>query len=156
VFEKLDNPKSIKDTAWTWKILKNVYLCSPTDNIKIVLKDMKENLYTHVPVYDWENYIWTISESSIAYWLSDHIDEDNNIIFENITVNDVVNYSKWNDWVVFIWQHYPLHELEYVFYKALENWERVWIILITNLGKIDEKPIGIVTARDLPRIKDLL
>jgi len=146
----LKNPKTCYDY---FKV--DVFQCSQNDKLVDIIKIMKDNLYTNIPVYSSDNqFVWILSESSITYFIWEKIEEDGTLLLENIKIWDI-NLDNWNDLHEFISRRVNIYEIEEMFNNSIKDNKRLGAIFITNLWKDSEKIDGIITAWDLPKIKNL-
>ena len=86
---------------------------------------MKEDLNTHVPVYDSDGkFVHMISESTIAYRIADQIGDDGEIHLEDIKVADVPLKNS-NDLFVFVDEKMSIYEIEQLFSEKREAKKRL-------------------------------
>jgi len=144
------NPKTCYDA---FKV--DVFFCNENDSLIDVIKVMKQSLFTHIPVYDSNNnFKWILTESSITYFIWEKIENDWILLLENVRVLDL-NLNNSNDLFIFINRKTTIYEIEDLFYNSIKENKRLWAIFITNLWKNSEKIDWIITAWDIPKIKDL-
>lgn len=130
---------------------KNVYTCNTTDSLKEVMIAMKNFHYTHVPVYNEKRILqWVLTQEIIAIWLSDSIEKwEKNL--ETILIQDI-NLSLGSERYSIIDQDKPLFSLPILFEQTGLNQKKLWVVLITEHGNIEEPLVGIITTFDLPQI----
>jgi hypothetical protein len=151
IISKLNNPETCYD-AFKKEI---IFCCKEDDDLSFIIKLMKKNLYTHIPVYSNDNkFKWIITESTITYFLWENIDNEWNIILGKIKIKNL-NLGNWNDYYEFIDRNTTIYDLENKFLNAINWWKRLWALFITNLWKEDEKIDWIITAWDIPKVKTL-
>lgn len=131
----------------------DVFTCTINDKLIDIVRIMKEKLYTHIPVYDWENFVDVMTESTVVYGLTKYIDWDGNLILENVQIKDILEENQ-NDTYEFISKNMSVYEIKEKFERFIINGKRLWALFITNLWKKEEKLLWIVTAWDLPKIED--
>lgn len=149
VFEEMSKPKSIGDI-----FTRSVYTCRLSDPLKSVIASMRDNLNTHVPVYDeLEQFVEMLSESTIAYRLADQMNANGTAHIEHAIVGDVP-LENTNDFFVFQPAATSIYEVEELFAKNFEEKKRLWAVFITPSGIVDEPIEWIITAMDLPRLAD--
>jgi predicted transcriptional regulator len=112
--------------------------------LKNIVKTMEANNYSHVPVYNraWE-FVWLLSESNILSRLA----EDDLHDLSSAKVWDIKLINSKN-YVYFISSMVNVYEVDKLFADKKENWEKIWILLITENGKMNEPIIGIISAGD--------
>lgn len=134
-----------------------VYTTTPKEITEVVLRKMSENLYTHVPIYQNGKFYGILSESTLLAWLVDNIKEGKAQFYKRL-VGDIKKeylFNK-NDKVDFISETKSIFEVQAIFEEAIRRGQRLGALIITRFGKKDEKPIGIITAWDLPRIDQFI
>ena len=149
----LDNPPKAIDIFEG-----DVFIARFNDNMGVVLRKMKDNLYTHIPVYDNGKFIGILSETTILEWLAENINEGGEAYFAKQKVADVnlrYLHPKTNQ-CEFIKQSTSIFEIYKMFEDAIYGKNRLGAVLITKNGTKDEKPLGIITAWDLPKLKEYL
>lgn len=118
---------------------------------------MKESLYTHVPIYQNGKFYGTLSESTLLSWLVDNIKEGKAQFYKRL-IGDIKKEYLFNenDKVDFISETKSIFEVQAMFEESIRRGQRLGALIITKSGKNDEKPIGIITAWDLPRIDQFI
>ncbi len=117
-------------------------------NEKTSVKNCFEIMYrldsTKLPVYSEGKFAGMLTMSMIAKWGFTGAPEEQPALelLEKETPMRVVFFSR----------QQPLDDAVEVFTDALEKGKRAPVILITENGTGDEKPLGIVTAYDLPAV----
>lgn len=132
----------------------DVYCCDFHSALVNEIKEMKRNLFTHIPVFDWNEFKWVLSESCITYFIWEQTEQDWTLLLDNIKISDI-NLENWNDLYEFIDRKKTIYEIEDMFSEMIYENKRLGVIFITNLWKKWEKIDGIITAWDLPKIKQL-
>jgi len=133
-------------------------LCATTEDIaETVLRQMNEKLYTHVPVYHDSKFIGVLSETTILEWLVENIKEGR-VQFYKRKIADINRKYLNSDRNMhkFVSADTSVFEIQRMFDDSIRRGKRLGVIFITESGKKDEHPIGIVTAWDLPKINDFL
>lgn len=133
---------------------RDVYTCKMSDMLRDVIIIMKEELNTHVPVYnDDGQFVEMISESTIAYWLADQIGDDGEVHLEQVRIVDV-HLENTNDLFVFVDKNMSIYQIEALFAENVQAKKRLWAVFVTENGDADEEIIGIVTWMDIPKLSD--
>lgn len=135
---------------------KKVTYCQIEDNLEAILKIMKENIFTHIPVYKDGKFFGVLSESSVTSWLADKIDSPLNL--RSCLVQEMALYLKNRPEEVykFVNKDTSVYEVRDWFLEFAESGNRLGAVLITPTGGKDELLLGIITAWDIPKIKELL
>ena len=139
----LDNPPKAIDV-----FKRDVFVACLNDDMGVVLRNMKDNLYTHIPVYDNGKFIGILSETTILEWLVENINEGGEAYFAKQKVDNVNRkylHPKTNQ-CVFIKESTSIFEIDKMFEDTIYGQNRLGVILITKNGTKDENPLGIITA----------
>ncbi len=149
IIDLLDNPPSAGVVFET-----SVYVANAASSIEVVVKQMASKLYTHVPIYNNDNYIGVFSESTLLEWLAENI-SGGRAEFNQKQVIDVPRryLNPKTNIIKFISSSKSVFEIPSLFEKAIENHSRLGAILITTDGLKNQRPMGIITAWDLPRLE---
>lgn len=152
IIKLLENPPTVGVVFKT-----EVYTTTPKEITEVVLRKMSENLYTHVPIYQNGKFYGTLSESTLLSWLVDNIKEGKAQFYKRL-IGDIRKEYLFNenDKVDFISETKSIFEVQAMFEEAIRRVQRLGALIITKSGKKDEKPIGIITAWDLPRIDQFI
>ncbi len=152
----LENPPTVKEIFRT-----DVYKVNVDEIAENVILTMQEKTYTHVPVYKNGKFWGVFSESTLLEWLVENIVEnikEENAQFYKLQIKDIKReylHSSFNK-TEFIEANESIFEVQKKFDEAIKKRERLGALLITETGKRDELPIGIITAWDLPRIDEYI
>lgn len=151
LIKTLKNPPSVIS-----EFNQNVYQAKTTDFIVSVMNMMREKVYTHVPVWENEEFIGVFSYTSFFEWLAERQNRGiKSISFTKRFMNDInkkylnppnVNFK-------FISELKNLYEIPSMFEEATKKQERLDCLFITQNGKWGEKIKGIITSWDLGSIQ---
>jgi len=136
---------------------KEVFVAKKDDLIEKIIKEMSKNIFTHVPVYENETFVGVFSEASIFEWLADNI-QNGNATLNKIKMG-VINkkyLNSPNDKFEFINSKVSVFDLLKMFETYVSKGKRLGVVFITKNGSKNERIDGLVTAWDLPTIKDYL
>ncbi|WP_338469707.1 CBS domain-containing protein [Niallia sp. XMNu-256] len=119
------------------------------ENAKLfdVLKIIKTKPYSIFPIYDQNNYKWLLTAECIIQWMAQNL-SDKTIRLENIIVKDLYGISKPKP-VEFVDKETDMFEVEEIFENYHQKNRRLEAVIITTNGKKSEKPLAIITPRDL-------
>ena len=151
----LNNPPTVGD------IFKGqVFLAETNNRIEKILKRMQENLYTHIPVYNGSKFIGVFSETTILELVVENIKRKKekrtellNGLIGEITPKYLNNQ---NNRYEFVPANCDIFTVLKMFENAISKKQRLGAIFITPNGNKHRRPIGIITAWDLPKIKNYL
>jgi len=149
----IQNPPTVGD-----KFQKKVYWTIDEEIMKNVIQTMRQNLYTHIPVYKrikgGYKFKGVFSESAMFYWLADNI-KNIQLNFANQPIQNInLKYlNDPNDLYKFVAPDKSIFSVYEEFKSAISKRKRLGAIFITSSGNKDALPIGIITAWDLPEIE---
>ncbi len=156
LIEMISNPPTVGQ-----KFKKEVYWALEDEITEVVIKAMRKNLYTHVPVYkknqNGHEFTGVFSESTILYWLADNIQEGKADFYKQQMKDINPKYlNDPNDLYKFVSPDKDIFTVYDEFKKAIGGKKRLGAIFVTPSGKKNELPVGIITAWDLPEIESIL
>lgn len=145
--DSLLNPQTALSIAIPAKL---IYTVAPDENLNQVLKHMDKNTYTHVPVIEDNKMTGILSENTLLSYLAENGDV---IITEDMAVKELADYlpisAHRSETFVFLPRKASLGQVFSVFNEAIKKRQRIGMLFITEHGRQDEKPLGIITAWDL-------
>jgi hypothetical protein len=120
IYEELRKPTSVQQAFG-----REVYTCTLSDDLRDVIVVMRQELNTHVPVYDSKDvFVEMLSESTIAYWIADQIGDDGQIHLADIKVGDVP-LENTNDEFTFVEATKSIYDIEQLFAQNLQAKKRL-------------------------------
>lgn len=144
----------VKDTE---TVPKQVKTCNEKDSLQNILEIMFENKFTHIPIISdkWE-IIGIISDALITVWLREQIDHNGEIVLDtkSVTLWDIVQMkTKYEEYLILT--DVELTSVAYSkFEESILKWNRLWCIIFTKDWKNTSSITWIMTAWDLPIIKE--
>jgi predicted transcriptional regulator len=115
-----------------------------------VLVTMNQSTYTHAPIIENDKMIGIFSENTLLSYLAE---KGEAIILSDMAMADFKAFlplsSHRSEAFEFLPRGAKLADVYEVFNKAIKVHQRVGMVFITEHGKPDEKPLGIITAWDL-------
>lgn len=127
-----------------------IYTATLETPLRQVLKDMNDNIFTHVPIIKNNQMIGIFSENALLSYLADNSDV---IILGDMTMEAFKQYlplkAHKGEHFEFLPRRASLADVYTVFNRAIKVRRRIGMLFITEHGKHYEKPLGIVTAWDL-------
>ena len=122
------------------------------DHITDVMNGIKEHSYSRYPVYLNNQYKGLLKTGDIMKWMSEHLDSTILDIC-NITVADVLALDVVKEHPVeFASKTINIFEAEELFEMAHQQNKKLEAVIITENGKPNESPLGLITAWDLIEI----
>jgi len=125
---------------------------SPETPLKEILQKIDEKGYSQFPIYNKKEFAGMVTEGGIAKWLSQNSLKKHYISIDEVCVCDILPLEKKHS-VKFLSKSNTIYDLEDAFKESISKNEKLEAILITEHGELKQKPIGIVTPRDLVRIE---
>lgn len=132
-----------------------VFACKKNDYLKDILPIMKQNNYTHIPVYNGKGkFTGVLTEKSIAYWLAENFDQTDDLTLDGVKVSGIpLDDIEGKDYA-FVSKHNNIYQIDQIFTNKRKNKERLWVIFITEDGDPDQQIEGIVTSWDVALVDD--
>lgn len=144
---KIKNPKRAKHIF----IPRNKVFCrSLEDPVYPAMVEMRDRVYTHIPILQEDVVIGVFSENTLLNYL---IEEEIVSIDQDMKFTDIKKYLPVNNHLAesfrFISQNTLLFDIEAIFADALKRSDRIGLIFVTYSGKPTEKLLGIISAWDM-------
>ncbi len=122
-----------------------------TDSVKPTMKEMREKLFTHVPIIDSGKVIGIFDENSIFGYLAENevlLENDDDITFEEI--KDYLNIEgREMETFLFVSRTTFVDDLEVEFEEAYKRDVRLGAIFVTATGNRNETVLGMITPWDI-------
>lgn len=151
LIKTVHNPPSVGN-----KFQVDVFQAQKNDFITEIMSVMREKTYTHVPVWDGEEFIGVFSYTSFFEWLAEMQSRTNQEITFTKKIMDHIDWRYLNSPCVnyeFIPESKNVYEIPPMFEEAIMKQQRLDCLLITPNGRRGEKITGIITPWDLGLIK---
>ncbi|MEG0076298.1 CBS domain-containing protein [Anaerorhabdus sp.] len=126
--------------------LKKVLTCTLEEPILLVQKRMQENNISKIPVYSDKGIIGILTVEAIAKWACAKLENRT----EANQVHDIYEGISENEKVFFLSKNASVYEVIRIYNTSMKNGQLVLAIIITEEGIKTQKPIGIITVKDLP------
>jgi predicted transcriptional regulator len=112
---------------------------------------MRKHDYTKIPVYNGHTYIGLLSGNIVARWMANHIEESGEIkeSLKDVTLETLLTLYEKTDTVVFIPKDMDIYDFIRLSRKQKS---KLSLYIMTQTGDRNEKPLGIITAYDYPRL----
>ena len=132
---------------------REVQCLSPNASIHMVLELIREKDFSQFPVYDGREFKGLLTENGITRWLAQHVSTVESIVeFRDEVVQTVLQKEERRDNWKFVDRRTPLDEIVRLFASKPE----LEAVLVTDDGKSNQTPIGIVTAYDTARLPEAI
>ncbi len=129
---------------------KNVVFFDYHDSILKVTAAIKEYGYSKFPIYKNKKCVGLLTASSIVKWMSQNM-ESSLVNLSDIHVSDIMNYEREHP-IEIVPKDINIFEVENIFEKAHKRKRKIEGVIITEHGKAEEAPLGMITAWDLIQI----
>ncbi len=149
IAELLTQPERVSPNYLT-----KVEYCLDTDLLEPVLKKLLPKHYSKLPVYDHKMHFKGLITTDLIYeYLVKNIENIQGEI-PNITMKEILEQDEKNRMVEFIPSHSTLLSVVSQFERSLALGKRLNALIITQDGASNQKPLGIISISDLPKIYD--
>lgn len=129
---------------------KNVVYFDVQDSILKVTSAIKEYGYSKFPIYKNKKCIGLLTAGSIMKWMAQQMNSGV-VNLSEIHVEDIMLVEKERP-IEIVAKNINIFEVENIFEKAHKKKRKIEGIVITENGKSDEAPLGMITAWDLIEI----
>lgn len=129
---------------------KNVIFYNYEDSILKVIQGIKEHSYSQYPIYRNKECIGLLTTGAIVKWMALNV-VDSIVQLESIKVSDILKYEEEHP-ISFVPKSINIFEVEEVFENAHKDKKDLEAVIITENGKRNETPLGLITAWDLIEI----
>lgn len=146
VCELILNPPTVYQ-----KFKRGVYICNVDSLLLTILTEMKEKVYTHVPVYENSSFVGVLSEVSVVNWLT----ENRNTDISTVLIRELRPFiqNQPNEFFEFVKSDENAYVVREWFSEKVKNGKRLGAVFITDDGTKKGKLLGIITAWDLPILR---
>ena len=128
-----------------------VTVCSPGDFIGTVAKTMVNNDFSQIPVYDNGQFRAMLTANTITRWIASELESGIGLLEEK-PVEEVLEFQEDNEACHFVKKDDTIFDVLEIFEKDSRAGKSLSAIIITGSGSRSEKPIGILTIADHPRL----
>ena len=149
IAELLTQPERVSQSYLT-----KVDYCLESDSLKSVLHKLLPKHYSKLPVYDSKMVFKGLITTDLIYvYLVNNIKLIHGEIPE-VTIHSILEQDEKNRLVEFIPAHSTLLSVVTHFERSLALGKRLNALIITQDGASNQKPLGIISISDLPKIYD--
>jgi len=129
---------------------KKVYSCNINDLLLNILPLMKDNYYTHVPVYDnFNRFVGVLTSESVLFWLAENFDDRcKKICMNEVKISNVPIKFNSSDYM-FVSKNTNIYEVDRIFSERKFQKKKLGAIFITENGKPNEEIIWVITSSDI-------
>ncbi len=125
---------------------------APTDSVRTATLTMRDRGFAQLPVYDSKGLHGLLTATAVTRWLASSWEPG---VAADTTVADVLEVADdHSDWRL-LHRNSTFTDALNLFDEAHDEGRRLAAIVITHDGKPTQKPIGILTAADLPALIEM-
>ncbi len=135
---------------------KEVYCVHLDDKVSEVLKNIKSDWYTYIPVYnDSEEFLWVITESWILQWIANEMLDQNFIDLSKVRVEHLHISTAIKDYM-FVSSNINMYQADEIFTTRKRKWKWLGAMFITKNWTSKEKILWIMSWNDIALIDDFV
>lgn len=127
-----------------------IFSAQLSNNLYGILKKMKDNSFTHVPIFDGEKFIGVLSENTLFSYMVDNKDV---IITTEYLIKELIDYipidNHIGEYFEFVERQSLVLDIVEKFSDYLIDTKRLGAIFITENGLGSQKILGMITAWDI-------
>ncbi|MFC4387572.1 CBS domain-containing protein [Gracilibacillus marinus] len=123
-----------------------------TTTVMHVLKVINSKSFSQFPIYDSNNCIGLITDGGMLRWFAEKSADVLSYDFQQAQIQEVVAFEKESN-VAFISKQATIFDAQSVFQQYMENKKKLEAIIITDNGKPNSLPIGLISSWDLIKLK---
>lgn len=120
------------------------------DPIADALRIIRTTEISQFPVYDGGSYVALLTTNTIARWVA--ADLSDNSILDASTVAEVLDYAESSDSAVFMPRTATAQEV----IDVMTGPELPWSVIVTEHGKPSQKPLRLISGRDMRSLIELV
>lgn len=141
IVKELESPEKVEKRF----VNEEVVTVASDQTLKDVLKLVSEKQFSQFPVIDEGKIVGLLTENGITRWLSSAVSTESMIEFADVIAATILEHEETRENMILIGRLRELNEIRLQFSKNpfLEA------AIITQAGKPDQKPLGIITRWDL-------
>ncbi len=132
-----------------------VETCSPSDPIGVATKKMLDGSFSQLPVYFGNTLMGLLSSETVARWLAAQL-ADGQGILEERPVEEVMKHEEGTHSYVVMGRTATVDDALSEFDDHMHAGKVLDAIILTHNGNEWERPLGIVTATDQPKLRSAI
>ncbi|MCA1060828.1 CBS domain-containing protein [Rossellomorea aquimaris] len=144
--ERMANLLEMPNYALTIASKEVIYL-ETVEKLDEVIRKMKRFPYAQYPVYNGRKCVGLLTTRGIVNWMADHMTRSF-VDLSDITISDIFEYEQ-NHPITFASKALNILEAEDIYKEFHQHKRDLEMIIITENGRNDETPLGVITAWDL-------
>src|SRR4051794_4736063 len=115
---------------------------------------MYDGRFSQLPVYASSEFVGLLTAETVMRWVAAHFTDEVGLLEEQ-SVGDVLRYAEDADNHVFMSRRATAFDALDAFERFSTRGKSLDAILLTDGGRQDQAPLGIVTIFDVPRLLEL-
>lgn len=142
----------LTDPPIALQVLPRQKVCSlrMEDSITDALEIIRTTEISQFPVYSDNDYVALLTTNTIARWVA--VDLGDNSHLDATTVAEVLDYAEASDSAVFMPRTVTAQEV----IDVMTGPDLPWSVIVTEHGKPDQKPLRIISGRDMRAMLELM
>ncbi|MGP0063545.1 MAG: CBS domain-containing protein [Isosphaeraceae bacterium] len=128
-----------------------VETCAPTDPVGAAARKMHDGSFSQLPVYEGDRLVGLLTAETVARWLASRLAGGMGLLEEEI-VEIVMQHEEGTHAYVVMDRHATVEDALTAFDDHLHSGKSLDAIILTHSGRETERPLGIVTVSDMPRL----
>ncbi|MEH7113171.1 CBS domain-containing protein [Neobacillus niacini] len=129
---------------------KNVVYFDYNDSILKVTEGIRQYNYSKFPIYKNKEFVGLLTAGAIVKWLAQNM-VSSSVNLADTHIFDIMKYEKDHP-IDFVSKSTNIFDVETIFEKSHKVKKKLEAVIITENGRKDETPLGIVTPWDLIEI----
>lgn len=127
-----------------------VCLLQLDDSISDALKIIRTTGISQFPVYDRTGYVALLTTNAITRWVATDLSDNGRL--DATTVAEALDYAETSDVAAFMPRTVTAQEV----IDVMTGPELPWSVIVTEHGRPDQKPLRIITGRDMRSLIELM
>lgn len=144
--------KMIEDPPRVLQVLHvSVQTCHGDDPVGSAARQMYDGDFSQLPVYEDGSFVALLTAETVARWLAACLESGIGLV-EEAPVREVLGYAEDPDNHQLLSREATVFDALRLFDEYSERGKSLDAIVVTQAGRRDAKPLGIVTIYDIPRL----
>jgi len=132
-----------------------VETCHLSDVLGTSVKKMHKGVFSQLPIYDGDVFEGLLTAETVVRWLASNLGGGVGLVEEK-PVSEVIRHQEDPENNAFLKRTSTVEEGLSAFERFFVRGKRLEAILITQTGRKTEKPLGIVTIHDIPKLRQAI
>jgi predicted transcriptional regulator len=128
-----------------------VETCVPADAVGLAARKMHDGSFSQLPIYDGDRLVGLLSAETVARWLASRL-ADGVGLLEEEAVEVVMGHEEGTHAYAVMGREATVEDALAAFDDHLHSGRSLDAIILTHNGKKTERPLGIVTVSDMPKL----